>query len=100
MSRKISDAAVTKFLRDTLASEALGVTKLDGIARARGLLGERQHITHARVFRRAKRSLGIRSIRNGFGAGARWAWALPRSSEGKASSSSQIKPQSTRDGLV
>jgi hypothetical protein len=40
----------------------LGVTKLNVIARARGLLGERQHITHARVFRRAKRLLGIQSI--------------------------------------
>jgi hypothetical protein len=50
------------------------------MARAAGLLGERQRIT-SKVFRRAKRSLGIRSIRYGFGAGGRWVWELPRRSD-------------------
>jgi hypothetical protein len=47
------------------------------MARAEGLLGERQAITHAKVFKRAKRSLGIRSIRDGFGSAGGWCWELP-----------------------
>src|SRR5262249_36838293 len=54
------------------------------MARAAGLLGERQRITHAKVFRRAKVLLGIRSIRDGFGPGGGWAWELPRGSEERA----------------
>jgi hypothetical protein len=94
MPRRHSE--VTEFLRDALASDALGVPKLEAMARARGLLAEHQRITQAKLFRRVKTSLGIRSIRYGFGAGGRWAWELPRSSERKASSSSQIGPQPLR----
>src|SRR6478672_6777192 len=50
-------------------------------ARATGLLGQRQSITHIKVFKRAKRSLGIRSVRTGFGARSRWLWQLPQQSE-------------------
>jgi hypothetical protein len=57
---------VAVFLRDSLAGGALAVTELDARARAAGLLGERQSITHIRVFKRAKKSLGIRSLRAGF----------------------------------
>jgi hypothetical protein len=57
------------------------VPKLDRMARAAGLLGERQRITHAKPFRRAKLLLGIRSIRDGFGAGGGWSWGLPPSSD-------------------
>jgi hypothetical protein len=60
----------------------LGVPKLEVMARAAGLLGEHQSITHIRVFKRAKKSLGIRSLRAGFGARAQWRWQLPRQSEG------------------
>jgi hypothetical protein len=88
------EAVVAEFLRKTLAVEALGVPKLEEKARAAGLLGERQRITHAKLFRRAKISLGIRSIRDGFGAGGGWSWELPRISEGKAPSPSPIAPQS------
>jgi hypothetical protein len=49
---------VTKFLRDALAVKAVGVPELDEKARAKGLLGERQSITTAKVFKRAKKSLG------------------------------------------
>ena len=68
MPRGPSEAIVTKFLRDALAVDAVGVPELDEKARAKGLLGERQSITTAKVFKRAKKSLGIRSLRAGFGA--------------------------------
>src|ERR1700730_6413969 len=80
--RPPSETKVTQFLRDALAEDALGVPKLEVMARAAGLLGERQSITHIRVFKRAKKSLGIRSRRAGFGARAQWRWQLPRQSEG------------------
>jgi hypothetical protein len=41
---------VAAFLRDTLAVDALGVLELEARARAAGLLGERQRISHAKVF--------------------------------------------------
>jgi hypothetical protein len=59
------------------------------MARAAGLLGEGQSITQDKVFRRAKRSLGIRSIRDGFGAGGRWAWELPPDSPTTISATTQ-----------
>jgi hypothetical protein len=52
---------VVEFLRDALAGGALGVPKLEVTARAAGLLGEHQDITHSKVFKKAKKSLGIRS---------------------------------------
>ena len=66
------EAGVAAFLRKALAAKAVGVPQLDMMARAAGLLGERQSITQAKVFRRAKNSLDIRSIRDGFGAGGGW----------------------------
>jgi hypothetical protein len=92
MTIRAHEAVVAEFLRKALADEALGVSKLEAMARAAGLLGERQRITHARLFRRAKMSLGIRSIRDGFGAGGGWSWELPRISEAKALSPSPIGP--------
>jgi hypothetical protein len=53
---------VTEFLRDALAADALGVPELETRARAAGLLGERQHITDAKAFKRAKKSLGIQRV--------------------------------------
>ena len=82
MPRGPSEAIVTKFLRDALAVDAVGVPELDEKARAKGLLGERQSITTAKVFKRAKKSLGIRSLRAGFGARSQWRWQLQRQSEG------------------
>ena len=67
---------VAEFLREALARGALGVPELEARARAAGLLVERQRITHAKAFKKAKKSLGIRSVRDGFGAG-RWLWQLP-----------------------
>ena len=82
MPRGPSEPIVTKFLRNALAVDAVGVPELDEKARAKGLLGERQSITTAKVFKRAKKSLGIRSLWAGFGARAQWRWQLPRQSEG------------------
>jgi hypothetical protein len=82
MPHRRSQATVTQFLRDALAVDELGVPELEARARATGLLGERQSITHIKVFKRAKKSLGIRSLRAGFGARSQWRWQLPRQSEG------------------
>src|ERR1700756_3697873 len=71
---------VTEFLRDALARGDVGVTKLEIRARAAGLLGERQSITNIKAFKRAKKLLGIRSRRTGFGARSQWLWELPRES--------------------
>ena len=46
--------------------------------RTAGLLGEGQRITHAKLFKRAKKFLGIRSVRNGFGDAGEWLWRLER----------------------
>jgi hypothetical protein len=77
MLHRRSEALVTEFLGDALALGALGVPELEARARAAGLLGESQSITHIRVFKRAKKSLGIRSLRAGFGARSQWRWQLP-----------------------
>jgi hypothetical protein len=68
---------VPEFLRDALAGGGLAVPKLEVMARAGGLLRQSQSITHSKLFKRAKKALGIRSVRDGFGAG-RWLWQLPR----------------------
>ncbi len=70
-------AAVNDFLQRTLVGGALDVTQLEAMARAAGLLGKRQQIQHAKPFKKAKKSLGIRSIRDGFGSKGKWAWLLP-----------------------
>jgi hypothetical protein len=67
MPNRRSEVLVTEFLRDALAVDPLGVPELEARARATGLLGEGQSITHIKVFKRAKKSLGIRSLRAGFG---------------------------------
>jgi hypothetical protein len=71
-------ARAAKFLRDVLAGGPLRVPELDRLARAAGLLDERQRITHAKLFKAAKKSLGIRSVRNGFGSGGEWLWLLDK----------------------
>jgi hypothetical protein len=96
MPSKVSERPVTEFLRDALAAAAVGVPKLEAMARAAGLLSERQRITDAKVFRRAKILLGIRSIRDGFGPRGGWAWELPSNREESAASSSPVGPQRKR----
>src|SRR5437763_12403800 len=72
-----STTAVTDFLRDSLSNGAFAVPDLEAKARVAGLLGQRQQIRHAKAFKKAKKSLGIRSVRNGFGRGGKWTWLLP-----------------------
>jgi hypothetical protein len=69
--------AAVGFLRHALARGALDTSELEAQARAAGLLGQCQQIRHAKTFKRAKKSLGIRSVRDGFGSGGKWAWLLP-----------------------
>jgi hypothetical protein len=76
-----SEAAATKFLRTALAGDALGVSELEAKARAKGLLREDQSITHLKAFKRAKRSLGVTSVRTGFGARSQWLWQMPQQNE-------------------
>jgi hypothetical protein len=68
---------VVAYLQGALAGGAVAVTDLTLRARSAALLGERQHITHAKAFKRAKRALGIKSVRDGFGEEGEWFWELP-----------------------
>lgn len=75
--RRGSLQAVADFLRARLAGGALEVAELEALARSAGLLREKQEIRHAKTFKKAKKSLGIRSQRIGFGVEGRWTWSLP-----------------------
>ena len=94
------EAVVAEFLRKALAHKALGVLTLDAMARAVGLLGERQRITQAKLFRRVKDALGIRSVRNGFGRGGGWSWEWPPGSNAPATSSARHEPSTPREPVV
>jgi hypothetical protein len=91
---------VAEFLRDALAGGALGVPKLEVMARASGLLGERQRIMHARVFKRAKESLGIKSVRSGFGRGGGWLWKLPSDRVADSAASSITRQPARKERRV
>ena len=65
------------------SSGAVAVADLEVRALAAGLLSDRQKITDAKAFKRAKKALGIKSHRVGFGPGAVWFWALPTKPETK-----------------
>jgi hypothetical protein len=78
MTDRRHSAGVVAFLENVLADHGLCVPELEVMARAAGLLGQRQSITHAKVFKKAKKSLGIRSVRNGFGDAGEWLWRLER----------------------
>ena len=75
--RSHNAAVITDFLQHALVGGALDVAELEAMARAVGPLGKRQQIQHAKPFKKAKKSLGIRSIRDGFGSKGKWAWLLP-----------------------
>ena len=94
------EAVAADFLRKALAAKAVGAPQLDMMARVAGLLGEGQSITHAKVFRQAKKSLGIRSIRDGVGPRGGWAWELPSNREESAPTSSPVGPQRKRKERV
>jgi hypothetical protein len=67
-----------QFLRKELDRGPVVLSNLEAVARTEGLLGEGQRITHAKQFTRAKKALGIRSVRNGFGASGEWLWVLDK----------------------
>jgi hypothetical protein len=68
---------ISAFLKDALAGGAAVVAELEAEARAAMLLGQGQGITHSKLFKRAKKALGIRSIRDGFGPAGEWFWMMP-----------------------
>ena len=80
MTSRAHAGTVTEFLLNVLAGGSIGVPKLEALARSSGLLSEGQRITHAKVFKQAKKSLGIRSVRDGFGSGGAWTWVLDQQS--------------------
>ena len=88
-------ARVSAFLRKSLAEGAQDVLKLEAMARGEALLGERQRITDAKAFKRAKYSLRIRSVRAGFGPNGSWRWELPCDRDG-ASTASPVASQPVR----
>ena len=66
--------AILAFLREALVEGAVSCGELELKARDAGLLGRFQSITHAKLFKEAKKVLGIRSVRNGFGQAGEWEW--------------------------
>jgi hypothetical protein len=76
IARTDYSAATTGFLNRALANGPLTVGELEAKARAAGLLGERQSIQHVKAFKKAKKSLGIKSVRGGFGRGGQWVWIM------------------------
>jgi hypothetical protein len=73
------------FLQTALTSGTPNVPELEILARAAGLLGEHQRISQSKQFKRAKITLGIQSVRQGFGPGGGWAWVLPPPANAPAS---------------
>jgi hypothetical protein len=67
-----------EFLEDAIppAGRVL-VTDLEATARAAGMLKEGHRITHDKPFREARKELGIRSEREGFGPGSKVYWRRP-----------------------
>jgi hypothetical protein len=70
--------AAAAFLKEALAEDAVSTGQLELKAREAGLLGEGQSITHAKLFKKAKKALGIRSVRSGFGRSGEWRWVWSR----------------------
>jgi hypothetical protein len=72
-----TSATVVGFLEHALANGPLDVLDLEAMARKAGLLGPSQQIQHAKAFKNAKKSVGIQSVKVGFGIKGKWAWLLP-----------------------
>src|ERR1700733_1279407 len=79
------DEDVRTFLQTAITGGTANVSELEILARASGLLGEHQRISQAKPFKSAKTTLGIRSVRQGFGPGGGWAWVLPPPANAPAS---------------
>ena len=74
MERALRRTAIVAFLREALVEGAVSPRELEWKAREAGLLGRLQSITHAKLFKEAKKVLGIRSVRTGFGQSGEWWW--------------------------
>jgi len=83
---------VVTFLQTALASGMANVPELEILARAAGLLGEHQRISQSKQFKRAKITLGIQSVRQGFGPAGGWAWVLPPPANAPASETKPKEP--------
>jgi hypothetical protein len=71
-------SAVEVFLKGILAGVVVvPVHDIEVGARDAGLLGRHQSITDSKKFKAAKKTLGARSVRIGFGRVGWWGWALP-----------------------
>jgi hypothetical protein len=81
---------VAEFLRKALGSGPVVVSDLEAMAHAAGLLADGQLITHAKLFKQAKKSLGIRSVRSGFGSGGEWHWLLEKHPAPPVTASSSV----------
>jgi hypothetical protein len=68
---------IAVFLESALAAGAVPVAELEERARTAGLLGKHNHIGDVKKFKSAKRRLGVKSRRDGFGRGGEWLWQLP-----------------------
>ena len=90
---------ITEFLTGALAGSALGAPKLEAMARTAGLLGEIQHLCNAKLFVRAKKELGIRSVRSGFGSGGAWLWLLEKSAPPVAKATPEAAPRVISDWI-
>src|SRR5262245_36254975 len=66
--------AIIAFLREALMEGGVSHGELEVKAREAGLLGRLQSISHAKLFKEAKKILGIRSVRTGFGQSGKWLW--------------------------
>jgi hypothetical protein len=70
------DRLAAEFLRKELTKGPVLVSELEATARAAGLLSNEQRIGDTKAFKRAKKSIGIRSVRTGFGSAGEWFWLL------------------------
>jgi hypothetical protein len=73
--REARSRLIAKFLKTELEGGGVAATQLEAEARAAGLLGAEQPITNAKLFRRAKKDLGICSTRVG-GRNGDWYWVF------------------------
>lgn len=68
---------VAAFLQQILINGPVAVTDIEAEAREAGLLRPTQKISGAKLFKRAKKGLSVRSKRVGFGSAGDWFWELP-----------------------
>jgi len=76
-NKRTAKDQVVEFLRNALADGGMMVIELEAKARIVGLLKTGQPVSQCRPFRDAKRELGVKSDRKGFGKDAKYHWRLP-----------------------